>query len=76
MHVKESEVEGAHTGNRFVSFVRALPRSGCLLELDLNFCEPYFSIFSFGMGRFPFSLWGPGAFPFFSSPTSKTPIQF
>ena len=29
---------GAQPENRFVSFVRAHARSGCLLELDLKFC--------------------------------------
>ena len=64
MHIEESEVQSVQHRNRFVSFVHALPRSVCLFELDLNFCGPYFSIFPFGMGRFPFCLWGLGAFPF------------
>ena len=33
-----SEVGGAQLGNRFVSFVRAYARSGCLVELDLKLC--------------------------------------
>ena len=36
---------GAQLGNRFVSFVRAYARSGCLVELDLNVCGPAFSLF-------------------------------
>ena len=31
---------GAQPGNRFVSSVRAYPRSGCLVELDLKSCGP------------------------------------
>ena len=43
--------------HRFVSFVRAYARSGCLVELDLKFCGPAFSLF-------PLVRLGRGAFPF------------
>ena len=36
---------GAQPGNRFVSFVPAYARSGCLVELDLKFRWPAFSLF-------------------------------
>ena len=40
----------AQPGNRFVSFVRAYARSGCLVELDLKLCWPAFSLFPLGPG--------------------------
>ena len=65
---------GAQPGNRFVSFVRAYARSGCLVELNLKFCWLLFSLFPFcpgelslfpfGLGSFPFPLLVLGAFPF------------
>ena len=76
---------GAQPGNRFVSFVSAYARSGCLVELDLKLCGPAFSLFPFapgfsfvGMGGpgelslFPF---GPKSFPFSLPPPPKPPIQ-
>ena len=59
---------GAQPGNRFVSFVRAYARSGCLVELDLKSCRLPFFLFPFGTGSFPFSFLGPGSFPFSPSP--------
>ena len=47
---------GAPPGNRFVSFVCAYMRSGCL-ELDLNFPGSLLSLFPLvpgGLGVFPF----------------------
>ena len=41
----------AQPGNRFVSFVRAYARSGCLVELDQNFCGLCFSLFPFVPAR-------------------------
>ena len=41
---------GAQPGNRFVSFVRAYARSGCLVELDLKSCGPGFSLFPLASG--------------------------
>ena len=38
-------------GNRFVSFVRAYARSGCLVELDLKSCGLAFSLFPWGPAR-------------------------
>ena len=35
----------AEPGDRFVSFVRACARSGCLVELELNVCGLPFSLF-------------------------------
>ena len=69
---------GAQPGNRFVSFVRAYARSGCLVELDQKMCWPGFSLFPFAPGYpgelslFPF---GPGSFPFSLPPPPKPPIQ-
>ena len=52
---------GAQPGNRFVSFVRAYARSGCLVELDQKLCGPGFSLFPFGRVRsWGFSFVGPG----------------
>ena len=42
---------GAQPGNRFVSFVRAYARSGCLVELDQNVCGLGFSLFPFAWAR-------------------------
>ena len=54
---------GAQPGNRFVSFVRAYARSGCLVELDQKSCWPGFSLFPFGPARsWGFSFVGPGGF--------------
>ena len=54
---------GAQPGNRFVSFVRAYARSGCLVEFDLNSCWLGFSLFPFGPARsWGFSFGGPGGF--------------
>ena len=39
---------GAQPGNRFVSFVRAYARSGCLVESDQKFCGPGFCLFPLG----------------------------
>ena len=75
--------------NRFVSFVRAYSRSGCLVELDLKLCGPAFSLFPFWPGKAwgrsfvgpggPRGLslfpFGPGSFPFSLPPPSKPPIQ-
>jgi len=80
---------GAQPGNRFVSFVRAYARSGCLVELDLKFRGSPLSLFplvpgwSWGFsflvlvvpGSFPFSLFVPGSFPFSLPPPPKPPIQ-
>ena len=41
----------AQPENRFVSFVRAYARSGCLVELDLKSCWPGFSLFPWGLAR-------------------------
>ena len=54
---------GAQPGNRFVSFVRAYARSGCLVELDQKFGGPAFSLFPFCRARsWGFSFVGPGGF--------------
>ena len=54
---------GAQPGNRFVSFVRAYARSGCLVELDQKFCWSAFSLFPFASARsWGFSFVGPGGF--------------
>ena len=80
---------GAQPGNRFVPFVRAYARSGCLVELDLKLCWPDFSLFPFGPGwSWGFSFVGPGgpgelslfpfgprSFPFSLPPPPKPPIQ-
>ena len=76
---------GAQPGNHFVSFVRAYPRSGCLVELDLKSCGPLFSLFPLGrgelslfpLGRGELSLFPFGAlsFPFSLPPTPKSSIQ-
>ena len=63
---------GAQLGNRFVSFVRAYARSGCLVELDRNVCWLPFSLFPCCPGelsRFPF---GDDELSLFPSPTSQT----
>ena len=54
---------GAQPGNRFVSFVRAYARSGCLVELDQKSCGLGFSLFPCGPARsWGFSFCGPGGF--------------
>ena len=53
---------GAQPGNRFVSFVRAYARSGCLMELDLKRSRSPFSLFPF---------W-PGKLSLFVTPTPQT----
>ena len=54
---------GAQPGNRFVSFVRAYARSGCLVELDLKCGWLAFSLFPWGPARsWGFSFCGPGGF--------------
>ena len=58
----KSEVGGCSTGNRFVSFVRACARSGCLVELDLKLCWLPFYRFPFGLGELslsPFAMEAP-----------------
>ena len=42
---------GAQPGNRFVSFVRACARSGCLVDLDQKSCWPGFSLLPLGSAR-------------------------
>ena len=60
---KNRRLGGAQPGNRFVSFVRAYARSGCLVELDQKFCWPAFSLFPFCWARsWGFSFVGPGGF--------------
>ena len=82
---------GAQPGNRFVSFVRAYARSGCLVELDQSVCGPAFSLFPLGwasLRSWGFSFVGPGgpgelslfpfglgSFPFSLPPPPKPPIQ-
>ena len=46
IHIIYRRLGGAQPGNRFVSFVRAYARSGCLVELDLKSRCPHFP-FSF-----------------------------
>ena len=50
MNHPDRRLGGAQPGNRFVSFVRAYVRSGCLVELDLKFRGPAFSLFPLGSG--------------------------
>ena len=50
-HATDRRLGGAQPGNRFVSFVRAYARSGCLVELDQKFCGPGFSLFPLGWAR-------------------------
>ena len=53
----------AQPGNRFVSFVRAYARSGCLVELGQKFGGPAFSLFPLAGARsWGFSFVGPGGF--------------
>ena len=66
---EDRRLGGAQPGNRFVSFVRAYARSGCLVELDQNVCRLPFSLFPFWswgvLGLFFFGLgWARGALPF------------
>ena len=51
-------------GHRFVSFVRAYARSGCLVTLNLNLCWWSFSLFSFGFGELSLSCVVLRSFPF------------
>ena len=61
--VTNRRLGGAQPGNRFVSFVRAYARSGCLVELDLKSCGLCFSLFAFGLARsWSFSFVEPGGF--------------
>ena len=53
---------GAQPGHRFVSFVRAYARSGCLVKLDLKLCWLLFSLFPFGLGKFSLFSFGLGNF--------------
>ena len=64
---------GAQPGNRFVSFVRAYARSGCLVELELNVCGPPFSFFPFWPGELSLFPFGLGGFPLSLPP--NPPIQ-
>ena len=64
IHFQYRRLGGAQTGNRFVSFVRAYGLSGCLVELDLKSCAPYFSLFPFGLGELSLFPVGLGSFPF------------
>ena len=66
---------GAQPGNRFVSFVRAYARSGCLVELELNVCWPAFSLFLFCPGELSLFPFGVLSFPFSLPPTPRPPIQ-
>ena len=85
-----SEVGGCSTGKsfRFVSFVRAYARYGCLLELDLKFWGSPLSLFSSvpgeswgfsflvlgGPGELSLFPFGTGSFPFSLPPPPKPPI--
>ena len=44
IHISIGGWGAAQPGNRFVSFVRAYARSGCLVELDQNVCGLCFSL--------------------------------
>ena len=59
---------GAQPGNRFVSFVRAYARSGCLVELDIKRCCPPFSLFPFWPDGLSFFSFGPKELSLFPSP--------
>ena len=63
---------GAQPGNRFVSFVRAYARSGCLVELELNVCGLPFSLFPFCPGKLSLFPFGPGELCLFPSRTPQT----
>ena len=64
---------GAQPGNRFVPFVRAYARSGCLVELDLTFCWPAFSLLSFGLGELSLFPSGVEELSLFPSPWGPHP---
>ena len=66
---------GAQPGNCFVSFSRAYARSGCSVELDLNFGGPLFSLFPFGRGELSLSPFYPDELSFFPAPPPKPPFQ-
>ena len=55
---------GAQPWNRFVSFVRVHARSGCLVELDLKSSDQPFPFSLLGPGSFPFSFWARRVLPF------------
>ena len=63
-------------GNRFVSFVRAYARSGCLVTLNLNLCWWSFSLFSVSFGELSLSRVVLRSFHFSLPPPPKPPIQF
>ena len=56
---------GAGPGNRFVAFVRAYARPGCLVELDLKSCVLLFSLFPFGLGELSLFHFGLGELSLF-----------
>ena len=58
----------AQPGSRFDSFVRTYARSGCLVELDLKFRGPAFSLFPFGLGELSLFPVGLGELSLFPSP--------
>ena len=72
-----SDVGGGvlNQGHRFVSFVRAYARSGCLVTLNLNLCWWSFSLFSFGFGELSLSRVILRSFHFSLPPPPKPPIQ-
>ena len=73
LHRFDRRLRGAQPRTRFISFVRAYARSGCLVELNLNLCSLSFSLFSFGFGELSLFSFGLEKLSIFHSPPPPKP---